>query len=440
MQLTGRSILTTEYPDQVMGEKFRQVNCNFQFLEKALNLSLKMSLTAFNRIHALVDKAMPTGDGLFSGQLGLSLYYYCVYSLLDETAYAEKSIELLEEVMNREEQSNGGLSGYSLANGTAGLGYLFSLYAAAGMVELNLEEDFAAADEQLFQYALQQLKEEGSPDFLHGASGAMHYFLTRSSEPPIRNYLEQLSDAFAQLAIHTPHGCWFPSFIADKKEKQFINTSLSHGQTGFLLILLELVENGIREKELRQLVEEGVCFLLQLKEPPDPANGQYSFFPSLVLAAATEKERDHLSKNETHTFTNRLAWCYGDLNIVLLLYKAAAILNKPQWKMLADEMGNEIVKRETEESTLVTDSHFCHGAAGLISFYTALYRYSGLPVYQSAANYWMEKTTSYLNKEFDQNYYQGKEADLLEGLPGIALALLSFQYQKETAWDRLLLL
>ena len=411
-----------------------------------------MSLKVFNRIHALVDKAMPTGDGLFSGQLGLSLYYYCVYSLLDETDYAEKSIELLEEVMNREEQSSGGLNGYSLANGTAGLGYLLSLYAREGIVELNLEEDFAAADEQLFQHALQQLKENGSPDFLHGATGAMHYFVTRCSEPQIRNYLEQLADAFSQLAIHTPKGCWFPSFIADKNEQQFINTSLSHGQSGFLLILLELIEKGIREKELRVLVEEGILFLLQLKEAPDPARGQYSYFPSLVLAAATEsaKERGHSAKNETRSYTNRLAWCYGDLNIVLLLYKAAAILDKPLWKMMADEMGKEIVKRETEASTLVTDSHFCHGSAGLISYYTALYRYSGLPVYQSAANYWMEKTTIYLDKEIDQHYYGGKEADLgaigileadlLEGLPGIALALLSFQYQKETAWDRLLLL
>jgi len=107
---------------------------------------------------------------------------------------------------------------------------------------------------------------------------------------------------------------------------------------------------------------------------------------------------------------------------------------------MADEMGKEIVKRETEASTLVTDSHFCHGSAGLISYYTVLYRYSGLQVYESAAQYWMEKTSSYLDTEIDQHYYGGKETDLLEGLPGIALAFLSFQYQKETAWDRLLLL
>lgn len=440
--MTERSILTTEYPDQVIKEKFRQVICIFRILLTALNLSLKMSQPIFNRIHSLVEKAMPKGDGLFSGQLGLSLYYYCLYSLLDETGYAEKSIELLEEVMNREEQISGGLSGHSLANGTAGLGYLLSLYAAEGIVELNLEEDFAAADEQLFAHSLQQLKEDGSPDFLHGATGAMHYFIARSNEPTIRNYLDQLADAFAQLAIHTPHGCWFPSFIAEKSEKQFVNTSLSHGQTGFLLILLELIENGIREKELHQLVEEGIHFLLHLKEKPDPARGQYSFFPSLVSAAAgkMEKANDFSGSTEAKTFSNRLAWCYGDLNIVLLLYKAAAKLGMPQWKRLADEMGKEIVKRETEAATLVTDSHFCHGSAGLISYYQSLYRYSGLPVYQAAAHYWLEKTSSYLHKEMDQNYYQGKEADLLEGLPGIALALLSYQHQKETAWDRLLLL
>lgn len=401
-----------------------------------------MSQSSFNRIHSLIGKALPKGDGLFSGQLGLSLYYYCLYNLLGETEYAEKSIALLEEVMNREEPISGGLSGYSLANGTAGLGYLLSRYAEEGFLELNLEEDFAAADEQLFAHSLQQLKEDGSPDFLHGATGAMHYFVTRSREPRIRNYLEQLADAFSELAVHTPNGCWFPSFIADKNEKQFINTSLSHGQSGFLLILLELIENGIREKELSQTVEEGIHFLLHLKEEPDPARGQYSFFPSLVSAGTGKMDKEHeiSLREETRTFSNRLAWCYGDLNIVLLLYKAAAILDIPHWNRLADEIGNEIVKRQTEAATLVTDSHFCHGSAGLFSYYRSLHRYSGIPAYQAATDYWMEKTGSCISKEMDQNHYQGKETDLLEGLPGIALALLSFQHQKETAWDRLLLL
>jgi lantibiotic biosynthesis protein len=396
-----------------------------------------MSQHEFNRIHSLVGQAMPVGDGLFSGLLGLSLYYYCLYSLLDEADYADKSIELLEEVMNREEQSRGGLSGHSLANGTAGLGYLLSLYVAEGMVELDLDADFAEADEQLFLHALHQLKNEGSPDFLHGATGALHYFLTRSGEARIRQYLEELADAFAQLAIHTADGCWFPSFIADKKEQQFINTSLSHGNTGFLLVLLELIKSGIRVNELSLLVKNGIQFLLAQQVIPDPGKNQCSFFPSLIQR---EVELNRSGNQEGMTFTNRLAWCYGDLNMVLLLYKAAALLGEAQWKERADELGKELVQRKSEAATLVSDSHFCHGSAGLISYYESLYRYSGLAVYQEAAGYWLEKTRDYLKQELHQSYYKGKEGDLLEGLPGIALALLSSQYQKETAWNRLLLL
>ena len=396
-----------------------------------------MSQHAFNRIHSLVGQAIPVGDGLFSGQLGLSLYYYCLYSILDEVEFAEKSIELLEEVMNREEPGRGGLSGHSLANGTAGLGYLLSLYATEGLVELDLDTDFAEADGQLFIHALHQLKNEGSPDFLHGATGAMHYFLTRSGEPRIRQYLEELADAFAQLAIHTVEGCWFPSFIADKKEQEFINTSLSHGNSGFLLILLELFRSGIRVNELSLLVKKGIEFLLAQQVIPDPEKNQYSFFPSLIHR---EEELNRSGNQEGRTFTNRLAWCYGDLNMVLLLYKAAALLGETQWMERADVLGRELVQRKSEAATLVNDSHFCHGSAGLISCYESLYRYSGLVLYQEAAGFWLEKTREYLDQELHQSYYKGKEGDLLEGLPGIALALLSSQYQKETAWNRLLLL
>jgi len=99
-----------------------------------------------------------------------------------------------------------------------------------------------------------------------------------------------------------------------------------------------------------------------------------------------------------------------------------------------------MVQRKSEATTLVSDSHFCHGSAGLISCYESLYRYSGLALYQEAAVFWLEKTRDYLDQELHQTYYKGKEGDLLEGLPGIALALLSSQYQKETAWNRLLLL
>ncbi len=396
-----------------------------------------MSKDEFNRIHSLVGKAIPVGDGLFSGQLGLSLYYYCLYSILDEVEFAEKSIELLEEVMNREESSRGGLSGHSLANGTAGLGYLLSLYASEGLVELDLDADFAEADEQLFIHALHQLKNGGSPDFLHGATGTMHYFLIRSGEPRIRQYLKELAGAFAQLAIHTAEGCWFPSFIADKKELELINTSLSHGNSGFLLILLELIRSGIRVNELSLLVKKGIEFLLAQQVIPDPGKNQYSFFPSLIQR---EEELNRSGNQEGRTFTNRLAWCYGDLNIVLLLYKAANFLGVSEWNDMADELGRELVQRKSEAATLVSDSHFCHGSAGLISCYESLYRYSGLALYQEAAVFWLEKTRDYLDQELHQTYYKGKEGDLLEGLPGIALALLSSQYQKETAWNRLLLL
>jgi lantibiotic biosynthesis protein len=384
----------------------------------------------FHKLHVSIEAAVPASHSLLTGKLGLVLYYLSLYEGLGENEYADKAIDLLEAVMNQKDDELPLLAGTGFSTGTAGLGYILSLMKTSELVEIDLQEDLGELDASLAEIAMKQIVEEDRNDYLHGAMGVVHYFITRSKEPHIRTYLEKLVEAFCDKAVVTEEGIWFRNFIIDQREKERIDTGLSHGNAGFLLILLNVLEAGILERKVRQVVTKGIRFLISRQMKPDPNNEQHTFFPFSVNCS---------NFSDTY-FSRRLAWCYGDLNIILLLYRASLLLHEPAWKELADTLAAQTVTRQDETATLAADSHFCHGTAGLAQFYKTLYALTGNGIFSAATDYWMQKTVELLEVECRENWYSGKECDLLNGLPGINLVLLSYITKKELTWSRSLLL
>jgi lantibiotic modifying enzyme len=332
--------------------------------------------------------------------------------------------------MNEEDDQLAPLYGTGFATGTAGLGYIFTLLQQSGLVEIDLQEQLQEMDAGIAAAALQQIEQQEHNDYLHGAMGAVHYFLMRADEPQIRQYLEQLAAALCRKAVHSPEGSWLRNYIMDESEKARIDLSISHGNAGFLLLLLNMMEAGIMTEELKELINNGIRFIISRRRIMNEKDEAYSLFPFSVSSTA---------------FTDiyvapRLAWCYGDLNIAWLLYRAAAVLQEPAWKVLAEEITLDTISRKDAASTMATDAHFCHGASGLAHFYKVIYAHTGDERHHQAASYWIGETLRYLNTELKNDYYKNKETDLLNGLPGISLVLLSFTAEKELAWGRAFLL
>lgn len=403
---------------------------NLLLMESNKNVLQKESLAAFEKNHASISDAIATSNYLAGGKLGLVLYYFSLYEALGETGHANKCISLLEEVMDQEDDVTAPLAGTSFSIGTAGLGYILAVLQKSDLVEINLKEDLRELDDSMAGIAMKQIVEEDRNDYLHGAMGVIHYFTLRSKELHIRKHLVELVEAFCKKAVVTENGLWFRNFIIDKKEKDRIDTGLSHGNAGFLLILLNVLQAGIHEKSLKKVIVQGVQFLLSQQMDTFPEDEQHAFFPFSI----------HSNNNNDKYFSQRLAWCYGDLNIILLLYRGAALLNEPGWEELADTLAEQTVKRMDETATLATDSHFCHGTSGLAHFYQTLYAISGNKIFDNAADYWIGQTLNLLDEEWKQHWYSDKECDLLNGLPGVNLVLLSYISKKELAWSRSLLL
>jgi lantibiotic modifying enzyme len=384
----------------------------------------------FHQIHAIISSHEPRDNSLLGGGLGLAHYYFTLYQLFENDEYAEKALDQVERAANLQDEDAKVLFGATFSSGGAGLGHTIKTFHNEGLLDMDLEEELNDLDEYLHQSALQMIQQDGNLDFLHGAAGIIHYFTHRLPDPSVLERATSLVMAFLEKKITSPHGTWFSSYVMETDDLSEINFSLSHGQTAFLLILMNAYRKGIQLPEIPLTIESGVNQLLKFRLYPEPGNELVSFFPSTVKSQNTEEM----------LVSNRLAWCYGDLNMLLLLYEAAAFLNKPEWKTMANEMGVRVVNRKSAAETAVVDAHFCHGSAGLVQTYKRLFELSGEGEYHLAAEYWLEKTLLLVREELGKDFYQAKETAFLEGLPGVNMALAASLSDKHSNWGRFLLL
>lgn len=384
----------------------------------------------FLMLHKVIEQHTPKDDTLLTGRLGLSLYYHALYEAFGEYENGEKAGALLEEVFANLSKSDMQLYGNAFGGGGAGLGYIVNLFSKTGLVEVDADDDLDVLDSYLYKTALEQITQHDRNDFLHGATGTIHYFTQRADEEKIRGYLENLVTALCNKAVTTSRGTWIKNWVTERKENTEINLSLSHGLCSFLIILVNAWQAGIRADCIKETVTQGVNFILSYQMDIDIPRKKWSLFPSTVNAT-----------NLSDYFpSSRLAWCYGDLGPILLLYKAAAIVDNADWVDKANLFGTFTIMRNDPESTAATETLFCHGTAGIAEFYNTLYRLSGIEKYQAARTFWLEKTISMLPGEMEKALYHGKECDFLEGLVGVNLALLSYISDKPLGWAKSLLL
>jgi lantibiotic biosynthesis protein len=385
----------------------------------------------FDRIQELIQTATPsTNYSLLAGELGMSLYHLQLYKAYGRQTDAEKAVQLTEQILERIETLEQNPFGYTYGNGLAGLLYMVHQLEKAELVEANMDTEFVEMDEHIFNTTLQLIKERQGHDFLHGAMGIVYYFISRLPAPHIKNYVTTLIEEFCKQAVVEPKGTWFPNITFANDTADMVNFGLAHGNPSFLIILMKAYENDILVKEIPALVETGVQFILEYQQTIDFENNQCSFFPTAL---------NHGTKGLV-SMGNRIGWCYGDLNIVLLLYHAGRFLNKPDWISLADTLTDTIILRKNYDATLVADTHFCHGATGVAQFYKHLYELRPLDKYKAAWEYWLQESISLLPQELEKEWYKGKERNFLEGLVGVNLSFLSYLSEQPLNWAAALLL
>ncbi len=388
----------------------------------------QIALQKLDRLNRFLESGASRNDSFLGGQLGLVYYYFHLYNFNGDEAVKTRGEELLQEVFANFNSGYPRLVGTSFSTGGAGLGYVVNALAKGRFINFDITAEFAEFDRYLFNTAVFQI-EDDFIDFLHGALGVVHYFTEREDSPIINQYLDELVLKTCERAIKKDAGYWFRNYVIKLEEKENINFGLSHGLTGILLILLNTYSRSAHKEMLETVIMEGIRFIRKYKMDVDFSNDEYSVFPFIVKEKATEIMAP-----------NRLGWCYGDLNEVLLFYRAGHLFGNQELTNLADVIGSQTLMRKTSNATLVDDSNFCHGAAGLSQFYRKLYQEGSLAPYKEAYEYWIEQTILLLDKDLDNGLYAGKEHEMLDGLTGIAFSLLSYVSDHELSWSKSVLL
>lgn len=382
-----------------------------------------MKNETLERINKLILSSDKQIDGLFDGQLGTIYYFYQLYLLTSESRYWTSTKQLLLDFIENINAGNSNLTGPSLSGGTAGMAYVLNLLLKDGVLDERIGELLVHLDVELYESA-KELTQSDNLDLLHGAGGIIHYFINRMYTRDVRTYLNDLVSLVCLRAQANDTGIWFRN-VFNGFNSDTINLSYSHGLSGLLVLLCKAHKYYHNKELLENVIRKGIDFILSTRQ--DVAMG--SLFPSTINQITNEP-----------VFVNRLAWCYGDLNQSLVLQKAGKLLNEDEWIKIADVIASQTLLRNDEASTMISDSHFCHGSSGLAIIYALLHNTTGMSCYGLGASYWSDYTTNSLEIELNEkagSYLHPHS--ILEGLAGVSLSLLSIK-KNQFNWLDLFLL
>ncbi len=378
------------------------------------------------KITEIITGCAPGNDSLFGGELAVAYYLYYLYEATGKDEYAEASLDRIEKVLLGFNNGKANLSGPYYCSGAAGLFYLLVLFVRKGLIGSDMKTELKELGENLLECAFAGIENDYN-DFVHGAFGLLHcfnhYAASFGDDSFLQPFLRLVEKKY--LLADKP---WIVSAIGNANEKKIINLGLSHGQAGFMIILMKAYAVGGIKGKIKEQLLRNARYLLGFKSAA-LSRAECNFFPSFADPATNK-----LTNN------NRLAWCYGDLGQVLFLHKAADFFKDESFSVAANSICTASTSRINFDTTLLDGAQLCHGTGGVSHFYRVLGELSGLECCSSAASFWMEQTINAIDKELETNNTTGSQLNMIEGLPGIGLALMSYLSEKKLDWGSLILL
>jgi hypothetical protein len=309
------------------------------------------------------------------------------------------------------------LLGHPGAAGALSLPVIADLYRQ-GLVTAGLHTHIRELDQYLF-YAATLMLNEQNMGFARGALGFVHYFVERLPDAQLEKYLRSMLPDLLNT-INTP-------LAAASNLSATIDLKLTSGITGLLLVLIKGYRNGLHDDEIKKTVRAQILKIISYREDLDFSRKRYSIFPESV----EKHSGDAL-------FSNALTWNSGDLNQSLLFYRSNALFGDLELKRMGDLVGLNTLLRKDQGSTSIADAAFFSGSSGLAQTYHYLLEATQNKAYREGYDFWISKTVEFLAQEVPAGVYDNRELDILNGLTGIGLTLLT--YRHNVKWSHCVLL
>lgn len=308
--------------------------------------------------------------GLYTGDSGVLLLLTQYYLWSGDERYVNKAYEVLTKI---EEMISGKNVLSTFCSGLAGYGWLLCYLNEKEV--LDIDEDYFAELDTLLELWINKMQARREYDLMHGLLGLGLYFLKRQKVDPVRNILNTL----AQDAEYDDNGeiRWFSYSQYRPKRYDF---GLAHGMAGFLYFLNKCYALGIEQELCYQLGNGIVQFYLHNEMDASTVG---SYYPYSILY-------DDYNQHAYTPTKCRLAWCYGDVSSLSVIYQYAKLVgDKRLERTTVDKLVSTSYRRDLKDVE-IKDAQFCHGASGLAHMYNRLYRQTGRCEFKSAAVYWMK--------------------------------------------------
>lgn len=290
----------------------------------------------------------------------------------------------------------------------------FYIYDGLAPLALVLAHDrqFCALPvyDHLKRAALQELDADAQTlnhddlDFLTGWSG-----LTLLSDGlgngDAASHLMSLARAVADPALAPL--CRFPR---DDTDQPVVDLGLAHGNIGLLCVLARCADNMRDVKTMAQ----ALMWALESQEMPQ-SKSRFPYFAG-------------------QTFTSRVGWCYGDVAMLIGLAQCASAGIYPKDRGLFDRVEQSVLDR-LEAGAKLDDACMCHGTASLAAISVFLLC-AGRPRLASVQPTLCQTLAKQVPRLLARDTCQ---TDLLNGLSGIGLALLSVRARRRMPWQTLFL-
>lgn len=372
--------------------------------------------------------------GILNGLSGVALFQFYYSRYLDNENIYEDALTTLQKCF---EKINDGYSLPTFCSGIAGFGWTIDHLVKNSFIELDNDELLSGFDEYIHNVMVFSLKKKNF-DFLHGGIGYALYFINRykntSSESLKLSYKAKIHDFISLL-----------DSLADKTSNQYkwetvsndervYDLSLSHGMSSIIGILNKLYEFPEFRDSVKDMLLGSINFIVGFQY----YENNLSLYPSMI-SVVNNKNYDN----------SRLAWCYGDLGLGVVLLQSSYLFKSESLRKKALYILEFSSKRTNLEQNSVFDLGICHGTLGVSHIFKNAYHKSNINKFQDASKYWLNK--SLLLSNYDDNYLGIKkwnpstqsfipELSLLEGSAGVGLVILNTLAPLNTNWDECLML
>ncbi len=402
----------------------------------SIKASLEKKLHDFNNdLTCNLDKC--TEIGLLSGKMGVALFFYYYSMYFKEYTVKNKGSFLLEEIC---ECINTGFNIPTFCSGISGIGWGMDILNEEGLEDIDTNYLFS----DMKQYVSDSLNfffKKNKYDFLHGYLGVGFFLLNRLNYPNSSDmqsfYIKKLEEVIAKLnttaVILENQAYWVIS--KEEKEESEINLSLSHGMASIINFLSRVNSSPYFKGQVVTLLNKACRFLISIKHIPKSEDSYYG---------------NHIFLDKFEKKNSRLAWCYGDLGIGISLWHAAISINDKNLFKEAMLILKHSANRRDTSSTLVKDGGLCHGAFGVMHIFDFLYKKTGVKDFKNASEFWLltgletgyheNGLSGFLSWNPDENGIWKVEVDILDGISGIGLAIISYLFPKELKWNKCLLI